>query len=113
MRILWLSQYYPFPPQDGNALPIYEFVRRLAQRAQITLLTHFPAEAERIELGKRECDKWNVHLELVSRPALSRGVQFLTCLRSGIRWPNRFFSAPLAARTSELLGRASFDRVLS
>src|SRR5256885_2099128 len=143
MRLLWLSEYYPFPPQDGNALPIYQFVKRMAQRAEIVLLTARPDEKARIELGGRECLEWarkitaqggwathpglrvagcglrpneeqaGVRLEVVRRKRVSKIGQVMNCLRAGIPWVNRFYSPEFERRARELLALEKFDRVVS
>ncbi len=39
MRILFLSRWYPYPPDNGSKLRIYNLLRGLAQHHQVTLLS--------------------------------------------------------------------------
>lgn len=39
MRILFLSQWFPFPPNNGSKLRIYNLLRGLSERHEITLLS--------------------------------------------------------------------------
>lgn len=53
MRILVISRWYPYPPDNGSKLRIYNLIRQLAQRHELTLLTFAPgpvAEEQRLAL---------------------------------------------------------------
>lgn len=39
MRILFLSRWYPYPPSNGSKLRIYNLLRGLAQKHELTLLS--------------------------------------------------------------------------
>ena len=39
MKILFLSSWYPFPPNNGSKLRIYNLLRGLSKEHQITLLS--------------------------------------------------------------------------
>ena len=39
MRILFLSQWFPFPPSNGSKLRVLSLLRGLARRHEVTLLT--------------------------------------------------------------------------
>ncbi len=39
MKLLFISSWYPYPPDNGSKLRIYNLLRGLAQRHQITLIT--------------------------------------------------------------------------
>ena len=47
MRILVLSTWFPYPPDNGAKIRIYHLLRELAKRHHITLLTFMPTAAER------------------------------------------------------------------
>ncbi len=48
MKILFLSPYAPYPPYGGGAMRIYQLIRGLAARHEVTCLTFAPDdEAER------------------------------------------------------------------
>ena len=39
MRILFLSRWFPYPPNNGSKLRIYNLLRGLSQQHQVTLLS--------------------------------------------------------------------------
>lgn len=43
MRILFLSRWYPYPPNNGSKLRIYNLLKGLAQHHAITLISFFDA----------------------------------------------------------------------
>ena len=45
MRILFLSRWFPFPPNNGSKLRIFNLLKGLAQHNEITLISYF-AESE-------------------------------------------------------------------
>ncbi|HOE95912.1 MAG TPA: glycosyltransferase [Candidatus Sumerlaeota bacterium] len=113
MRILLLSQVFPYPPYDGNILPIHHFLRCLAPRAQFTLLTREPADAGLRSEALALWESWGVRARLVRCPVRSGAAQAWACLRGGRPWINRFFSPELAAAAAELLARERFDLIQS
>jgi glycosyltransferase involved in cell wall biosynthesis len=44
MRILFLSRWYPYPPDNGSKLRIYNLLRGLAQEHEVTLLSFVDRE---------------------------------------------------------------------
>lgn len=46
MRILFISQYVPYPPNSGTRIRAYYLLQRLAQRGLVTLLHYTRSEAE-------------------------------------------------------------------
>ncbi|MER3459569.1 MAG: hypothetical protein C4309_13930, partial [Chloroflexota bacterium] len=48
MRILFLSLWFPFPPDNGSKIRIYNLLRALAQRHTLTLLS-FVGQGEPIQ----------------------------------------------------------------
>lgn len=105
MRVLVISQAFPYPPFDGNLLPIYHFLRCLAPRVEYTLLTVRPgaAEEERWRVGVQIFESWGMRVIGVAPRRRGRAEQALACLAHGRPWVNRFFSPELAEKTAELL----------
>jgi polysaccharide biosynthesis protein PslH len=48
MKILFLSRWYPFPPNNGSKLRIYNLLQGLAQVHDVTLLTFFEQEEQNL-----------------------------------------------------------------
>lgn len=42
MRILMISRWYPYPPDNGSKIRIYNLIKQLARRHELTLLTFAP-----------------------------------------------------------------------
>lgn len=111
MKVLVISQAFPYPPFDGNLLPIYHFLRCLAPRVEYTLLTHDPGDPRRWEEGRAIFESWGMKVERVAPPALGRPRQAWECLRSGRLWVNRFFSPGLARAAARLLQEDTWDLI--
>jgi polysaccharide biosynthesis protein PslH len=63
MRILFLSTWFPYPPDNGSKLRVYHLLRALAQRHQVTLLSFAFATARPDALG--ELRDWCQEIEVV------------------------------------------------
>ncbi len=50
MRILFLSRWYPFPPNNGSKLRIYNLLRYLSQKHSITLLSFYEPDEGKPDL---------------------------------------------------------------
>lgn len=46
MRILFISAWYPYPPDNGSKIRVYHLLQELARHHQITLLSFLPTAAE-------------------------------------------------------------------
>ncbi len=57
MKILYLSRWFPYPPDNGARLRIYNLIRYLSRIAIIDLLAFHsaPAQPEMLEMGLRDC----------------------------------------------------------
>ena len=108
MRILVLSHSFPYPPFDGDVLPIYHFLRCLAPRVEYTLLTTRPADDEQWFEGCGVFEEWGIHVVGVAPRPRGKLAQTLACLRHGRPWANRFFSPELAFKASELINHDEF-----
>ena len=112
MRILFVSQYVPYPPNSGTRVRAYYLLRWLAQRGQVTLLhyTRSEAESSQAEMLRPLCER------IVGVPLRrSRAVDILALVGS---LPRRipFFilrddSARMRRAMLDLTGRSGFDIV--
>jgi polysaccharide biosynthesis protein PslH len=50
VRILFLSRWYPFPPDNGAKIRVHNLLRQLAQAHEVSLLS-FTAPTDRVDLG--------------------------------------------------------------
>lgn len=66
MRILFLSAWFPFPPDNGSKLRIYHLLRALAARHQVTLVSFADTPGARADVPelRRLCQA--VHLAPIS-----------------------------------------------
>lgn len=54
MRILFLSRWYPYPPDNGSKIRVYGLLRGLCERHDVTLVSfHDPAETPCAPVGPR------------------------------------------------------------
>lgn len=65
MRILFLSNWYPYPPNNGSKLRIYNLLRGLAQQHEVTLLTF--ADPPDIDPERPELSSLCREVQVVSR----------------------------------------------
>jgi glycosyltransferase involved in cell wall biosynthesis len=111
MKILLISYVFPWPPVDGERLPIYHFLRCLAPRARYTLLAVEPPDAAEFAEGRRLMESWGVEVQAVPRPAGGAPAQAVRCLARG-RWLlNRFYWPELEERVARRLAVEKWDLV--
>ncbi|MCE5231415.1 glycosyltransferase family 4 protein [bacterium] len=113
MRILVLAHAFPYPPNDGHVGPIYHFLKHLATRIEMTMLTIRPEDEAAWRKGREIFTGWGMHVEAVAWRRLSKFARGLACLRDGRPWPNRFYSPELTRLTEAELARGGYDGVLS
>ncbi|MCL5270673.1 MAG: hypothetical protein M1457_09030, partial [bacterium] len=123
LKILVVSDVFPYPLHDGNRLSIYHFLRVLARRVDYTLLACRPeatgrdlgpeteALTEAFEEGRRRLAGHGIAVETAAPPVGGRAARALACLAAGRPWVNRFFSPTLAALVAERLARGGWDVV--
>ncbi len=63
MKILFLSTWYPCPPDNGSKLRVYHLLRTLAERHQVTLLSFAFATARPEEAGP--LGEWGIEVQAV------------------------------------------------
>ena len=111
MNILFLSTWFPYPPDNGSKIRVYHLLRALGRRHNVTLLsfsfgTARPEEVTPAQLGCRA-------LEIVSRDPFER---------RRLAWALRFFAltpvverpvAEMADLVSKTLDETPFDLVIA
>lgn len=112
MDVLLLSLVFPYPPNDGNRLPLYHYLRRLGRQVNYHLLTLAPPEEGALEEGRRMLRQWGVErVEVIEGGAGRSLAQVIQCLRHGRPWVNRFFNLELARRLEARLATGAYDAV--
>jgi sugar transferase (PEP-CTERM/EpsH1 system associated) len=112
LRVLILTPSLPYPPIWGFGIRVFEFVRLLAQRHDVSLLTYAePGEEEKRAAVGRVCSA--VHT--VSRePETERNKRLsqLLSIFSGDSYQRRsLFSPTMQRKLDELMNREHFDVV--
>jgi sugar transferase (PEP-CTERM/EpsH1 system associated) len=109
MRILLVSPMLPYPPTWGFVTRVYQFIRVLAQRHSVTLLTFADAEQEPYLAALREvCAEVHAVPRTVSKGAKRLGQ--LTSLFSTVSYQWRSHqSEALQQKLDELAQRQRFD----
>lgn len=113
MRILVLAHAFPYPPTDGHVGPIYHFLRHLAPRVEMTMLTIRPPRDEDWRKGSAIFASWGVGVKAAEWREISKTARGLRCLLDGRPWPNRFYSPELRRLVKAELARGGYDGVLS
>ncbi len=103
IKVIIISQTFPWPPHDGNILPIYHYLRCLSPHIDYTLVTHEHDEPGVNTEGAEIFRNWGIELITVKRGGARAPIQALDCIRNGIPWVNRFFSRNLRRRVDALL----------
>jgi polysaccharide biosynthesis protein PslH len=88
MKILTISNYFPYPPQDGTKIQIFQRIKHLSENHSVTLVCVVEQEPEPalVEAMKRYCQ---VHVILrpkvqLSEGSLQRAANFFRSYISGI-----------------------------
>lgn len=111
MRILFLSTWFPFPPDNGSKIRVYHLLRALGQQHEVTLVSFAWDTAQAKAAG--EIRSWCTDVRVVSLDP------FAANRASALR---TFFSfRPMASRpipamqalTAEVLGVQKFDVVIA
>jgi sugar transferase (PEP-CTERM/EpsH1 system associated) len=109
MRILILSPVLPYPPTWGFVTRVYHFVRLLARRHAVTLLSYADAE-DRENVASLRAVCTDVHT--IPHPTTTRTKRFrqLSSLFSPVSYQWRSHrSAPMQAKLTELTAQQRFD----
>jgi glycosyltransferase involved in cell wall biosynthesis len=113
MKILFLSNWFPYPPSNGSKLRIYNLLRGLAQSHEVTLIS-FADELE-LESGIKELESICKGVHVISRKTYDpRSFQArLGFLSSTPRSIRDTFSAEMAECIRILQDREDFDLVIA
>ncbi|MGA2535671.1 MAG: glycosyltransferase [Terracidiphilus sp.] len=88
MRILTISTVFPYPPQDGTKIQIYQRVKHLSNGNDVTLLCVVDRQPEQSSIAEmqRYCDVHVIRMPTirVSRGAIERAFNFLRSVVTGI-----------------------------
>jgi sugar transferase (PEP-CTERM/EpsH1 system associated) len=113
MRILFLSRWYPYPPDNGSKIRIFNLIRHLASRHEVHLIS-FTSEGladKRLDAIHQYCRGLETVLHRPYRPdALKAWLGFLSARP---RYAVEAHSAEMAARVEERVRRSRFDVVIA
>lgn len=113
MRILFLSYWYPLPPDNGSKLRIHNLLRGLAQRHEVTLITF----ADRPPTAQAEARLASLCREVRVVPRKSYRTNSLGGIAGFFDLMPRFiketFSAEMVSQIRRVLERGSFDLVIA
>ena len=109
MKVLLISREFPYPPHDGNVLPIYHFLRCLAVKTEITLLTLRPASDQHWQEGSQLFQSWGVAVEAVVAQPKTRLRRAVECVRGGRYWVNRFYEREFAMACARSINGGAWD----
>jgi len=111
MKILMLSDVFPYPPTDGRRIPVYHYLRHISQKHEVFLFAFTkPNEAvsdEQIIHVKKFC----IDLRVVSQAPLTK-TRILRGLVS--RWPlslRRYFTVDAVSRLIKIVMAQKFDLI--
>lgn len=113
MRVLVLAHAFAYPPTDGHVGPIYQFLKHLAPRLDMTLLTIRPHDEDIWRKGSEIFAGWGMRVQAVDWQTISKTSRALLCLLDGRPWPNRFYSPELTRLVQSELASGGYDGVLS
>jgi glycosyltransferase involved in cell wall biosynthesis len=113
MKILFLSNWFPYPPSNGSKLRIYNLLRGLTQFHEVALISF--AEAPEIESGIHELQSICKAVHVISRKtynprSLQARLGFLSSTPRSIR---DTFSLEMADCIRSLQGKEDFDLVVA
>ncbi len=111
MRVLVVSAQFPFPPRSGFTMRVYQLLRQLAQRHEVTLLSYArPTEQQRVDMFREE-----LSVEVVWRQPPTRKARQVAMLQSlASRRPfcvRETYSSDLQRALERLCATQSFDVV--
>ncbi len=113
MKILFISRWYPYPPNNGSKLRVYNLIRGLAEAHEITLLSFAeePVSGRRIEEIQSICAQVLTVLWKAYNPgsAQARFGYFSLVPRSLIDT----FSNEMATQIRELLANEGYDCIIA
>lgn len=113
MRILFLSRWFPYPPDNGARLRIYNLLRYISRIASIDLLAFHsaPVQLEMLEMGRRDCHMIGIVPYKPFRPSTLQAI--LGFFNSKPRSVVATHSKDMAQRVKYALSGNSYDLVIA
>jgi glycosyltransferase involved in cell wall biosynthesis len=57
LRILFLSNWFPYPPDNGSKIRIFNLINGLAQQHEVTLISFVDSESKQMDEFEAPCDR--------------------------------------------------------
>jgi glycosyltransferase involved in cell wall biosynthesis len=73
MRVLVISEYLPYPPDHGGKIRVFELLRRVAQRHEVTLAALVDSDAERQHIPRLE--SYGIRVLAALRPPIGQDIR--------------------------------------
>lgn len=111
MRVLFVTPYLPYPPHHGGSIRVYELVRRLAARHQVTLASLMDTADDRQHVPALEA--LGMRVMVAPRPAVQQGAS-VKVRRFLSPWPRllqEYVADDLQRRIDEVIMNGSIDLV--
>jgi len=113
MRILFITDYLPYPLISGDRIRVYNLIRRIARRHQVSLVGFLqaPDEADGVSHMQEFCCRVEA-VDLRRRHRLARVPRLLQYVLAGIPFDFEFLhSEVLANKIRQLVSTVDFDIV--
>jgi glycosyltransferase involved in cell wall biosynthesis len=112
MRILFLSSWFPYPPDNGSRIRIFNLVRELGRRHEVTLLSFTNHERDRDHVAEmaRYCAAVQIVAGREFHPGSWRSLAGF--LSPSPRWLVDVHSPEMAALVAATLAQKPFDVVV-
>jgi glycosyltransferase involved in cell wall biosynthesis len=114
MNILFLSRWYPFPPNNGSKLRVYHLLRGLAAQHKITLLSFREAQ-ETAATDAPEIRALCQEIQTVPWPKFNpnSGTSIVGLLNPKPRSVLDSYSPEMAAKIEQLIAENAFDLIIA
>lgn len=113
MRILFLSRWYPYPPNNGSKLRIWNLLRALGQRYEVTLVSFTDPAEEAPDVASLK----DIIREVYTVPWREFNSGSLRALLGFFspepRWMVDTYSRPMADTISQVLASQKYDLVIA
>ncbi|HXT31770.1 MAG TPA: glycosyltransferase family 4 protein [Vicinamibacterales bacterium] len=110
MRVLFLTPRLPFPPNRGGEITVFNFLRVLSRRHELSLVSFYDRPEELAYRG--DLERYCRHVEMVPRPTkLAPAVLARTLFGRRSYAVERHASGRFAAAVREMVARATPDVV--
>jgi polysaccharide biosynthesis protein PslH len=109
MNILMIAPRFPYPPNRGGEITIFNFLAHLAATDNVTLVCYYDAEEELGHLP--ELKKYVSEIVVVKRPKKFSAQVLLRCLSGNCYMIARHTCSEMKRQIADLLSRQRFDLV--